>query len=308
MPRKLVFVLALMVAACEPSPPEPSDPPKPSGQEASAAETESNSRPESGQPDRLESVLDQQPPEAKARYGHRNPAETLTFFGIEPGMTVIEALPGAGWYSKILLPYLGPEGHLIGANYAQEMWPLFGFFDDEFIEGMKTWTADWPEQASGWTENGAEVSAFEFGAMPEEHVGTADVVLFIRALHNLARFEDEGGYLTAALNDAFRALKPGGIVGVVQHEARPEMPDDWANGSKGYLKKQFVIDRLTEAGFEFVAESDINANPKDQPTTDDMVWRLPPSLATSGEDPELRAELEAIGESNRMTLKFRKPE
>ena len=86
------------------------------------------------------------------------------------------------------------------------------------------------------------------------------------------------------------------------------MPDDWADGSRGYLKKGFVIEKMERAGFEFVAGADFNANDKDQPSTDDIVWRLPPSLATSRENPELRAQLEAIGESNRMTLKFRKPE
>ena len=86
------------------------------------------------------------------------------------------------------------------------------------------------------------------------------------------------------------------------------MSDEYADGSKGYLKKAFVIAAAEAAGFEFVAESDINANPKDQPSEDDIVWRLPPSLATSAENPELRAELEAVGESNRMTLRFGKPE
>ena len=85
------------------------------------------------------------------------------------------------------------------------------------------------------------------------------------------------------------------------------MPDDWANGRHGYLKSDFVIARMEEAGFEFLAASDINANEKDQPSEEDIVWRLPPSLATSKKDPELKAKLEAVGESNRMTLKFRKP-
>ena len=86
------------------------------------------------------------------------------------------------------------------------------------------------------------------------------------------------------------------------------MPDDWANGSRGYLKKKFVMEQMEKAGFEFVGESDINANELDQPTTDDIVWRLPPRLLTSGDKPELREQLIAVGESNRMTLKFRKPE
>lgn len=187
------------------------------------------------------------------------------------------------------------------------MWPKFGFFDQAFIDSMATWTTDWPQQAEAWKgdDGGAEVEAFEFGSMPADMAGQADVVLLIRALHNLARFESDGDYLTNALKDVHQVLKPGGIVGVVQHEARPDMPDDWASGANGYLK-QFVIDHLAAAGFEFVDESDVNENPNDQPTTEDVVWRLPPSLMTSRDDPELQTEMNAIGESHRMTLKFRK--
>ena len=137
---------------------------------------------------------------------------------------------------------------------------------------------------------------------------TADAVLLIRALHNLARFEGDGGFLSAALTDVRDVLKPGGIVGVVQHEARPDMPDDWANGDNGYLKWDFVVGAMEAAGFEFVAASDLNENPLDQPTVDDKVWRLPPVMNTSRDDPALRAQMMSIGESNRMTLKFRKPE
>jgi predicted methyltransferase len=252
-------------------------------------------------------VLGAQPDDVKARYEYRNPKETLEFFGIEPGMTVVEALPGAGWYSQILVPYLGADGRLIGANYAHPMWSEFGFFDQDFIDAMETWTTDWPQQAAAWAgDDGATVEGFEFGSMPAQLEGQADAVLLVRALHNLARFEDEGGFLTAALNDVKRILKPGGIVGVVQHEARPEMPDEWASGNAGYLKKQFVIDLFTNAGFELVDETDINQNPNDQPTGEDIVWRLPPSYQTSGDDADMRAEMDKIGESNRMTLKFRK--
>ncbi len=257
--------------------------------------------------ERLSAALQSQPDEAKARYTARNPQTTLEFFGIEPGMTVVEALPGGGWYSKILLPYLGQDGALIGVDYAEDMWPKFGFFGPEFIEQKKTWVADWTKEASTWRDDdSAAVSAFVFGSMPEAAAGTADAVIFVRALHNLARFDSDGGYLTAALADAHQALKPGGIVGVVQHQASEAMPDDWANGSKGYLKKSFLIERMEKAGFEYLGDSAINSNPKDQPTIEDVVWRLPPSLVTSRENPELRAQMEAIGESNRMTLKFRK--
>jgi predicted methyltransferase len=304
-----VLLLALALVACEQRQPPV---PQASADTPAAAETPApaDEASKAGGDDasaRLDAILAARPDDFKARYRWRHPKETLEFFGVQPGMTVVEVLPGAGWYSQVLVPYIGSEGRLIGANYAQDMWPRFGFFDQAFIDSMKTWTTDWPKEAARWRgEDGATVEAFELGSMPAALEGQADAVLFIRALHNLARFEDEGGYLTTALEDAHRALKPGGILGVEQHEARPEMPDAWANGDNGYLKKSFVIERVTAAGFEFVDESDVNQNPNDRPTTEEFVWRLPPSYQTSRDDPELRAQMDAIGESNRMTLRFRK--
>ncbi len=173
---------------------------------------------------------------------------------------------------------------------------------------QSTWVADWPVGAAEWRdEDSATLAAFNFGSMPESMAGSADAVIFARVLHNLARFESDGGFLTKALADAYAVLKPGCVFGVVQHHARDEMSDEFADGSHGYLKKAFVIAAAEQAGFEFVGESDVNANPKDQPGEDDIVWRLPPSLRIGDENAELRAELEAVGESNRMTLKFRKP-
>ena len=110
--------------------------------------------------DRLQQVLDAQPAAVKARYAARHPRQTLEFFGVKPGMTVIEALPGQGWYSKILIPYLGPEGQLIGADYAYDMFPKFGFFSDDFIAAKKTWAKDWTEKALTWYgRSGARIGA-----------------------------------------------------------------------------------------------------------------------------------------------------
>jgi len=255
----------------------------------------------------LQAVLDAQPAEIQARYRWRHPKETLEFFGLRPGMTVVEALPGAGWYSRILLPYLGSEGRLVGADYAADMWAKFGLYPAEYVQGKQAWVRDWTAEAGAWRAEGdAAVAAFQFGSLPQDMVGTADLVLFIRALHNLARFEADGGYLTAALHDAHEVLKPGGILGVVQHRAPADSTAEWADGRNGYLKQAALVERIEAAGFELLASSEINANPVDQPGPGDNVWRLPPSLETSRDDEELSARMEAIGESDRMTLKFRK--
>jgi len=259
---------------------------------------------------RLTAVLAGLAEDHQQRHDARNPAETLLFFGIEPGMTVIEALPSSGWYSRVLLPYLGEEGTLVGANYPAELFENFGFATEEFMANLATWIEDFPSDAAEWCSGDcASVEAFFLGDLPAEQEGTADAVLFIRALHNMARFQNEGvdDFLDEGLADAYAALKPGGVLGIVQHAAPDDAGDGWTTGAAGYLKQAFVIERAEAAGFEFEAASDINANPADQPVEGDVVWRLPPSLGTTEEGSEERAELAAIGESNRMTLKFRKP-
>lgn len=253
----------------------------------------------------LDAALDMQDESAKLRFDARNPRETLKFFGIAPGMAVGEALPGGGWYSKVLLPYLGDDGRLVGVDYTIPMWGEFDFSTPAFIETKQTWPSTWVEGARGWTDNSAEIEAYTFASLPQD--ASLDAFLFIRALHNLSRFNADGNYMSDAIASVRGSLKPGGIVGVVQHAAPDGADADWADGSAGYLRTADVIAAFESAGFELVGESDINANPADMPTTDDIVWRLPPTLGTSADNPELRAEMEAIGESNRMTLLFRKP-
>ena len=257
---------------------------------------------------RLQQVLDAQPTENQARYQWRHPAETLAFFGIEPGMRVVEVLPGGGWYSAILIPYLGSEGVLIGADYPLDMWPNFPFVTEKFMAERRRWPQEWPAMAAQWQgDDGAKVLAMRIGGIPDDLNGSADAVLFIRALHNLAAFEGKGGFHSAALADAWSVLKPGGVVGVVQHSAPEDRSEQWADGSQGYLRRDALVANFQAIGFELAGESDINSNPKDRPAEDEVVWRLPPSLQGSADDPELRAKREAIGESNRMTLLFRKP-
>ena len=313
MNKILIAIFALALAACQPEPEnetaeapesapemEAAEMPEPASEATAAVDEASNT---------LAAVLDAQPDETKARYQYRHPQETLEFFGVKPGMTVVEALPGGGWYTKILLPYLGSEGRLIGANYSLEVSALYPSASEESMERARAWTSKFPVDAAEWAgDDGASVDAFLFGSMPDAFNETADIVLIVRALHGMSRFDSQGDFVTEAMADAYAALKPGGILGVVQHYASDDMSDEFADGDRGYLKKGYVIAAAEQAGFELVGESDINANPKDQPGEDDVVWRLPPSLSTSKEDPELRAKYEAIGESNRMTLKFRKPE
>ncbi len=308
MEKPVAILLLFGLAACQPAMQSASESAAESDRPVPAARLENSNARGGVEQDRLARVLDVQAEDVQARYAYRHPKETLEFFGIGPGMTVVEGLPGRGWYSRILLPYLGKDGRLVGANYALEMWPYFPFGTEEFVESQRTWTTDWPADAEDWRDDdSATLDAFVLGSMPDSLAGTADVVFMARVLHNLANFEEEGGFLTAALADSFRILKPGGTLGIVQHEAREDMSDDFADGSHGYLKKSFVISAAQRAGFEFVAESPINENPNDQPGEEDVVWRLPPTFATSADNPDLKAQLAAVGESNRMTLKFRKP-
>lgn len=256
----------------------------------------------------LAAILAAQPEDVQARYAARRPAETLAFFGIEPGMTVAEALPGGGWYSKILLPYLGEDGTLIGAHYPDDLYPRFGF-GEEWAAARVEATVNWPNQAAEWgVEGGAKIASTYLTDMPEKASDQVDAVLFIRALHNLNRFtNDETPYMGDTLSETFRVLKPGGIAGVVQHRAPDENSDEWADGSNGYLKEASVIAAFEAAGFELVESSDLNYNAADVPTESDFVWRLPPSRNGTEEGTPERAAVDEIGESSRMTLKFRKP-
>ncbi len=256
----------------------------------------------------LADVLGAQPAAHKARYQYRHPAKTLNYFGVRPGMTVAEVLPGGGWYSKILLPYLGDEGHLVGIDYSVDMWGKFGgFAGPEFLEKRKSWASTWSEQANDWRDGSqADISAFAFGSAPSSLKDKVDVVFLPRAIHHLNRFDQ--AYLGQALKDMKMILKPDGIVAVVAHRAAEDQPDDWANGDNGYMKQSAVIALMDKAGFELAGEpSEINANPKDkaEAANGDAVWRLGPSFRGAKEGTEERARIAAIGETDRMTLKFR---
>jgi predicted methyltransferase len=244
--------------------------------------------------------------EQQARDKYRNPVETLSFFRVEPGMKVAEALPGGGWYSKILGDYLGEQGALHGINYNDDMWAMFGFFTEERIKEMSSRTAKFPALVAELSDSGIASSGFTFATAPKAAYGTLDRVLFVRALHNLNRFEEQAGTRTQALQVAFDLLKDDGLVGVVQHRISDSNNDAYSDGSRGYLKQSEVIAAFEQAGFELMMTSEVNANDKDRPVEGDIVWRLPPSLNGVGDDEQKRKAMLAIGESDRMTLLFKK--
>ncbi|MEM6858739.1 MAG: hypothetical protein AAF559_12800 [Pseudomonadota bacterium] len=231
---------------------------------------------------------------------YRRPVETLGFFGVEPTMTVAEYGPGGGWYTRVLVPYIAPKGQYIAFNGDS---------------GGREYPSRAREaRAKAWTENfvqgltdtmgmvASDVMAFEVDEMPEEVAGTVDRVLIFRSMHGL----NMGNSADDVLKAARKMLKDDGMVGVVQHMA-PEGAsyDDYGARQRGYLRKEDVIAIFAANGFELAAESDINANPKDPANWANGVWTLPPVLTTGESDPK-RAEYLAIGESNRMTLLFKK--
>lgn len=231
---------------------------------------------------------------------HRRPAETLHFFGVKSDMTVVEYSPGGGWYTRVLAPYIMPNGQYIAMN---------GDSDGRDYSSRAR-----EARAKGWTERfksglaeamsveASSVNAFEVDEMPEEMEGTADRVLIFRSMHGL----NIGNTGDTILKAARKLLKDDGMIGVVQHRA-PEGAsyDDYGPRQRGYMRKQDVIALFAASGFELAKESEINANPKDPANWERGVWTLPPIL-TTGEDDPRRAEYLAIGESDRMTLLFKK--
>ena len=255
--------------------------------------------------DTLNAVLASRSDEDKVRDDARQPLETLTFFQIKPGMTIAEALPGGGWYTRILANYLGQDGTLYGVNYPDSLWPMLSYASPEWIAERIAATQNFTAKVATFTDNGITAQGFTFDTVPPEVEGTVDRVLLIRALHNLNRFQQKAGTRSQALAATHAMLKNDGLVGVVQHRAPATASKEWADGNKGYLNEVAVIAMFAEAGFALVAQSEINANPMDQPSGEDNVWRLSPSLRGSNDD-EQREIMVAIGESDRMTLLFRK--
>lgn len=232
----------------------------------------------------------------RARDKYRNPVETLSFFRVGPQMKVGEYAPGGEWYSRLLGLYLGQQGHLVGLYFD----PTSGAFKPETQDGIRKGALGYPADVAKFTGVPAErFSAFTLDAVPEGEKGTFDRILVIRMLHNLMRWNIADSELKAMRT----LLKPGGLLGVVQHRAKADAPSAYADGSKGYLREADVIGFVEAQGFELVGKSDVNANPRDSADWPDGVWTLPPTLALKDQD---RAKYQAVGESDRMTLLFRK--
>lgn len=222
-----------------------------------------------------------------ARDKYRHPAETLAFFGVKPGDTVVELWPGAGWYTEILAPLAKAGG---GTLYAAAPWD----------RGLNRVKAKQTENADVY----GAVKLAEFpnaGTNPKVPDGSADVVLTFRNVHNW-RFDGKDN-TAEAFKQIFAMLKPGGTLGIVDH--RLNESDDSAKEEKsGYMKESSIIGFAEAAGFKLAGKSEINANPKDTKDYPKGVWTLPPTLTEGDAN---RDTYLAIGESDRMTLKFVKP-
>lgn len=246
---------------------------------------------------RLDGVIDGtwRSAEHRARDPYRNPRETLGFFGVAPDQTLIEIIPGAGWYSEILAPLLREDGHYIGA--------LVDPTTHASAEGRQRGERGFAQLRGKFAGDPAiygqpELRSFDPRAPVLGAPGSVDVVLTFRNVHNW-RY---AGTHEAMFAGFFDVLRPGGTLGVVEHRAGRDVPED---DRSGYLGQDQVIAWAEAAGFRLVEASEINANPRDTRDHPNGVWTLPPTLnVPDGEDP---ATYEAIGESDRMTLRFVKP-
>lgn len=235
----------------------------------------------------------------RARDEYRHPLETLTFFGVKRSDTVAELYPGGGWYTAILGPYLKAGG---GRLIAVQPDPEASEQGRRMVDTYRAAFVDHPE-----TYGNIEIAYMTRASAPFASDNSVDVVLTFRNVHTWM----SGGYAEKVFADAFRALKPGGVLGVVEHRLPSSRDQDLA-ASAGYVQEAYVIQLVEAAGFNLEASSEINANPRDTADHPLGVWMLPPQMlappkdspAAEGYDP---AKYRAIGESDRMTLKFRKP-
>jgi predicted methyltransferase len=226
---------------------------------------------------------------------YRNPAKTFEFFQIHPDHVIGEYAPGGAWVSRILGRYVDEKGKYTGLFFGTKT-----HFDDKAKERIVAGAAKFPADVAAVSGRPAtDFSAFSLSDAPENAKGTFDRIILMRMLHNMIEWNIADAELKAMRD----LLKDDGLLGIEQHRAKPNAPYSYADGSKGYLREADVIKLMEINGFELVAKSDINANPKDTANWPDGVWTLPPRLALKDVD---KAKYEAIGESDRMTLLFKK--
>jgi len=232
----------------------------------------------------------------RARDKYRHPVETLSFFRVGPQAKVGEYAPGGEWYSRLLGLYLGPQGHLVGLYFD----PTSGPFKPETQANIRKSAASYPADVAKFTGiDASRFAAYTLDAVPEGEKGTFDVVIVPRMMHNLMRWN----IADSEIKTLRSLLKPGGLLGIEQHRAKPDAPFSYADGSNGYLREADVIKFMQVNGFDLVAKSEISANPKDPANWPDGVWTLPPTYTLGDKD---KAKYAAVGESDRMTLLFRK--
>ncbi len=230
-------------------------------------------------------------PKNAARDQYRHPSETLTFFGLQPGQTVIEITPGGGWYSEILAPYLRGNGSYVAA-VVDPMAVAEGRSRDYQQKSRTELEAKFSAAPAQY--DGAKVVAYDPKAPVFGPANSADLVLTFRNVHNW-----RGAGQAEGMFKGFHAvLKPGGTLGVVEHRAKADVP---ADDKSGYVGQAQVIAMAQAAGFELAGQSEINANPRDTKDHPNGVWTLPPVGRHDAED---TAKYQAIGESDRMTLRF----
>ena len=230
-------------------------------------------------------------PANTARDAYRHPGQTLAFFGIEPDMTVVEITPGGGWYAEILAPYLRENGKYVAAVVDPASLPegRGRDYQQRAREGLEKKFAGAPAQYDRAAFAAYDPKAPVFGAP-----GSADMVVTFRNVHNW-RGSGQAEGMFKGFHDV---LKPGGVLGVVEHRAKGDVP---VEDKSGYVGQDQVIALAKAAGFELAGSSEVNANPRDTKDYPNGVWTLPPS----NNHPEAeRAKYQAIGESDRMTLRF----
>jgi predicted methyltransferase len=239
-----------------------------------------------------EAVADPARAKQSTRDEYRHPVETLKFFGLKEDMTVVEIWPGGGWYTSILNPVLKDKGQLIGAHF--HMHDKAPRYYKRSLEGFNK------KIANDALYEGIMVTEFHpTMALDVAPTGSADMVLTFRNLHNWYMADGDKG-VENSFKAFYKALKKGGVLGVVDHRM-PEHLNQEENKRSGYMKQSYTIKMAEKAGFKLVASSEINANKKDTAEHPRGVWTLPPRLALGDED---KAKYQAIGESDRMTLKF----